>query len=37
MISRLAAADALIIRPPHAPAVPANGIVPAVRLSALGL
>lgn len=36
-ISRLAAADALIIRPPFAPALPVGAMVPAIRLAPLGL
>jgi molybdopterin molybdotransferase len=37
MISRLAQADALIIRPPFAPAVAVGGMVPAIRLAPLGV
>lgn len=36
-ISRLAAADALLVRPPQAPALPAGAMVPAIRLAPLGL
>jgi molybdopterin molybdotransferase len=37
MISRLAAADALIIRPPFAPACGVGETVPAIRLAPLGV
>jgi molybdopterin molybdotransferase len=37
MLSRLASADALIIRPPFAPACAAGEVVPAIRLAPLGL
>ena len=37
MLSRLARADALVIRPPHAPALDAGAIVPAIRLAPLGI
>jgi molybdopterin molybdotransferase len=36
-ISRLAAADALLVRPPFAPALPAGEFAPAIRLAPLGL
>jgi molybdopterin molybdotransferase len=36
-ISRLAAADALLVRPPFAPALAAGAMVPAIRLAPLGL
>lgn len=36
-ISRLAAADALLVRPPFAPALAAGAMVPAIRLGPLGL
>jgi molybdopterin molybdotransferase len=36
-ISRLAAADALLVRPPNAPALTAGDLVPAIRLAPLGL
>ena len=37
MLRRLALADALILRPPHAPAVSAGAEVPVIRLDTLGL
>ncbi len=37
MLRRLASADALILRPPHAPALPAGAEVPIIRLDSLGL
>ncbi len=37
MLRRLAQADALILRPPHAPALPAGAEVSAIRLDSLGL
>ena len=37
MLRALALADALILRPPHAPALPADATVPIIRLDALGL
>lgn len=37
MLSVLARADALILRPPHAPALPAGAMVPIIRLDRLGL
>jgi molybdopterin molybdotransferase len=37
MLRRLALADALILRPPHAPAVPAGAEIPLIRLDSLGL
>jgi molybdopterin molybdotransferase len=37
MLSRLARADALVIRPPHAPALEAGALVPAIRLAPLGI
>jgi molybdopterin molybdotransferase len=37
MLRRLALADALILRPPHAPALPEGGEVPVIRLDSLGL
>ena len=37
MLRRLALADALILRPPHAPAVPEGAEVPVIRLDTLGL
>lgn len=37
MMRRLALADALILRPPHAPALEAGAEVPVIRLDALGL
>ena len=37
MLSRLASADALIIRPPFAPACAAGEMVPAIRLAPLGV
>jgi molybdopterin molybdotransferase len=37
MLRRLALADALILRPPHAPALPEGSEVPIVRLDSLGL
>jgi molybdopterin molybdotransferase len=37
MLRRLALADALILREPHAPAVPEGTEVPIIRLDALGL
>lgn len=33
----LAEADALILRPPHAPALPADAVVPVIRLDRLGI
>jgi molybdopterin molybdotransferase len=36
MLRLLAQADALILRPPHAPAAPAGAIVSVIRLDALG-
>lgn len=36
-ISRLAAADALLVRPPFAPAMAPGAMVPAIRLAPLGL
>ena len=33
----LAEADALIVRPPHSPALPADAAVPVIRLSGLGI
>jgi molybdopterin molybdotransferase len=37
MLRRLALADALILRPPHAPALPEGAEVPVIRLDSLGL
>jgi molybdopterin molybdotransferase len=37
MLRRLQQADALILRPPHAPAAPAGASVPVIRLDSLGL
>jgi len=37
MLRRLASADALLLRPPHAPALPAGAEVPIIRLDSLGL
>jgi molybdopterin molybdotransferase len=37
MLRRLALADALILRPPHAPAVPVGAEIPLIRLDSLGL
>ena len=37
MLRRLAQADALVLRPPHAPALPAGAEVPIIRLDSLGL
>jgi molybdopterin molybdotransferase len=37
MLRRLALADALVLRPPHAPALPAGAEAPAILLGALGL
>jgi molybdopterin molybdotransferase len=37
MLRRLALADALILRPPHAPALSAGETVPIIRLDSLGL
>jgi molybdopterin molybdotransferase len=37
MLSRLARADALVIRPPYAPALDIGAIVPAIRLAPLGV
>ena len=37
MLRRLALADALILRPPHAPALPEGAEVPLIRLDSLGL
>jgi molybdopterin molybdotransferase len=37
MLRRLALADALVLRPPHAPALPAGAEVPVIRLDGLGL
>lgn len=37
MLRRLALADALVLRPPHAPALPAGAEVPIVRLDSLGI
>jgi len=37
MLRRLALADALILRPPHAPALPEGADVPVIRLDTLGL
>jgi molybdopterin molybdotransferase len=37
MLRRLAQADALVLRPPHAPALPAGAEVPIVRLDSLGI
>jgi len=37
MLRRLALADALVLRPPHAPALPAGAEVPAIRLDTLGI
>ncbi len=37
LLRLLAQADALILRPPHAPALPEGAVVPIIRLDALGL
>ena len=37
MLRRLALADALVLRPPHAPALPAGAEVPVIRLDTLGI
>ncbi len=37
MLRLLTQADALILRPPHAPALPAGAMVPVIRLDTLGL
>jgi molybdopterin molybdotransferase len=37
MLRRLALADALVLRPPHAPALPAGAEVPIIRLDSLGI
>jgi molybdopterin molybdotransferase len=37
MLRRLALADALILRPPHAPALPEGADVPVIRLDQLGI
>jgi molybdopterin molybdotransferase len=37
MLRRLASADALILRPPHAPALQAGAEIPLIRLDSLGL
>ena len=37
MLRRLALADALVLRAPHAPAVPAGGAVTVIRLDTLGI
>lgn len=37
MLRRLAQADALVLRPPHAPSLPAGAEVPIIRLDSLGL
>ena len=37
MLRRLALADALVLRPPHAPALPDGAEVPVIRLDTLGL
>ncbi len=37
MLKRLARADALILRAPHAPALPAGAPVPMIRLDLLGV
>ncbi|WP_428484612.1 molybdopterin molybdotransferase MoeA [Rhodopila sp.] len=37
MLRRLALADALVLRPPHAPALPAGARVEVIRLDSLGL
>jgi molybdopterin molybdotransferase len=37
MLRLLTRADALILRPPHAPALPAGAMVPVIRLDTLGL
>jgi molybdopterin molybdotransferase len=37
MLRLLATSDALILRPPHAPAAPAGATVPVIRLDTLGL
>lgn len=37
MLQRLAHADALILRPPHAPALPSGAEVPVIRLDLLGI
>jgi molybdopterin molybdotransferase len=37
MLRRMALADALILRPPHAPALPEGAEVPVIRLDSLGI
>jgi molybdopterin molybdotransferase len=37
MLQSMAKADALILRPPHAPALPEGAMVPIIRLESLGL
>ena len=37
LLRRLAQADALVLRPPHAPALPAGAEVPIIRLDSLGI
>lgn len=37
MLRRLALADCLVLRPPHAPALPAGAPVPVIRLDAFGI
>jgi molybdopterin molybdotransferase len=37
MVRVLASADALVLRPPHAPALPSGAAVPVIRLDLLGL
>jgi molybdopterin molybdotransferase len=37
MLRRLALADALVLRPPHAPALPEGAEVPVIRLDTLGI
>jgi molybdopterin molybdotransferase len=37
MLRRLAVADALVLRAPHAPALPAGAVVPVIRLDRLGV
>lgn len=37
LLRLLAEADALIIRPPHGPALPRDSVVPVIRLDALGI
>ncbi len=37
MLRRLAQADALILRAPHAPALPQGATVEVIRLNSLGL